>query len=179
MSDPLQVPAGETRVVRVFHLDLPREHIRFLREEPAALADILGLAELDTAQADLLRLADLGPVGLSGYLSEGIGVPESAIAPEAAALDALRGHALVLRSGAFPPSGAAIAPKPGVRLAARLGEAATDWTGGRIDTASARPGARPARRSPRGVRSRARAIGGGIFTVVMLALALLLWSLLT
>lgn len=179
MTDPLLVPPGEARVVRVFHLDLPREHIRFLREEPAALADILGLAELDTAQADLLRLSDLGPVGLSGYLSDGIGVPESAIASEAATLDALKGHALVLRSGAFSPSGASIAPKPGVRLAARLGEAATDWTGGRIDTASARPGSAPGRPSPRAIRARARAIGGGIFAVVMLALALLLWSLLT
>ncbi len=181
MSDPLEVPAGESSVVRVFHLDLAREHVRFLRDEPAAMADILGVGALDTAQADLLRLSDLGPVGLAGYLSEGMGVPETAVAADTARLKSLNGHVLVLRSGAFDPKGERIAPKPGVSLVARYGEPKTDWRGGTIQTRSARPHTSPARRglSPRAARTRARTIGGGIFAVVMLALALLIWGLLS
>ncbi|MFD2857682.1 hypothetical protein ACFSZS_27225 [Seohaeicola zhoushanensis] len=47
----------------------------------------------------------------------------------------------------------------------------TDWTAGKIASASATT----PRPSPRQARSRARRIGGAIFTVVMLLVALILW----
>lgn len=181
MSDPLQVRPGETRVVRVFHLDLPREQIRFVREEPAALADLLGLAALDPAQADLLTIADLEGVGLAGYLTEGMGISAADLAADADRLTALEGHVLVVRSAAFGGAGARLAPRPGVRLVAHYGELAPDWTGDAPQSASALPTANPAaaRPAPRAARARARRIGGSVFAVVMIALALLLWGLLT
>lgn len=181
MSDPLDVRPGEARVVRLFHLDLPPEQIRFLRDEPAALADILGVGTLDPVQADLLRLADLDDLGLSGYLTEGMGVPAAALVGDAARLDTLEGHALIVRSAAFDPGGQRLAPKPGVALIAHYGEPGPDWTAtAPIRTQSAKASPNPAPRpSPRAARARARRIGGGVFAVVMLALALLLWALLT
>lgn len=171
MSDIFTVSPGEMRAVRVFHLDLPPEHIRFLRDEPGALADALGVPSLDATHLEILRLADLDGIGLSSYLADGADVSEAEIAPDRARLDALKGHALVLLSRAHDGRAETLTPRPGIEPVGFYHQVPTDWTAGKIASASATT----PRPSPRQARSRARRIGGAIFTVVMLLVALILW----
>lgn len=177
MTATLTVPPGERRVVRLFRLDMPPEQVRFLREEPAALADKLGVDHIDPAHADIIRIADLEEVGLSGYLVDGIGVDPAEIAPDRARLDAMEGHALVLLSRALGDEGAKINPGSGVDLVATYGQVATDWTAQPMQAESARPGS-GTRIAPRKERARTRRIGGAIFAAVMAIIALVILAVL-
>ncbi|MEX0338073.1 MAG: hypothetical protein AB3N11_03440 [Arenibacterium sp.] len=175
----LRVRPNERRVVRVFALEVPPEQIRFMRDESGALADMLGLTSVDLDHVDLIRLSDLDELGLLGYLVEGCDVKEDEVEPSTEILDALQGHVLVVLSRAFGGKAAMLAPKPGLRLVATFGQAATDWSDSEtLDIESARPSTSP-RVSPRQSRAEARRIGGTIFAVFMVAIALILWAVLT
>lgn len=174
-DDELVVPAGEHGRVRVFALDMRPEQADFLRE-PGAVDQVLGLAGLDPAQSDVIRIADLEDLGLAGYLTEGCGLPEEQIAPDRDRLAALDGHVLVLRSRAFGGQAAVIAPAPEVRLIATYDEPGTAWSAQQLRSDSALPYSAP-RQSPRAARARARRIGGGLFAVVMMLILLLIWVL--
>lgn len=172
-DDSLIVPQGERGRIRVFALDMRPEQAEFLRE-PGAVDQMLGLAGLDPAQIDVIRLRDLEELGLAGYLTEGCGLPGEMIEPDRAMLEALEGYVLVVRSPAFGGKSAVLAPEPGVRLIATYVEPDTDWSAEPIRSDSARPYSAP-RQSPREARARARRIGGGLFAVVMLLILLIVW----
>ena len=178
MSDALTVRKDETGVVRLFRLDMPPEQARFLQDEPAALADKLGVQTLDTDHADIVHIDDLDELGLAGYLTEGIGVAGAAIASDRAMLAALKGYVLVLLSRAFGGRAAEIRPGDGVTLLRTYGQVPTDWSGGHIETESAKPGS-GVRMSPRAARAQARRIGGSIFAVFMILIALIVWVVAT
>ncbi len=173
----LHVRPNETGVVRVFALELPPEQARFLRE-PGAAAQLLGVASLVDAQVDVIELRDLDEVGLSGYLTEGLGVPEADVATDRELLDSLTGWVMVVRSKAFGGHATTMSLGDGVRLVALLGEPPTDWSATPLSTDSAKPYS-GARTSPREARSQARRIGFTWFAVVMtLIIAGLLWVIL-
>jgi len=175
----LEVRANERRVVRVFALDVPAEQIRFLRDEPAAIADMLGLAEIDADHIDLIKLSDLDEYGLGGYLTEGCDVKEDELSPLADKLNTLKGYVLVVLSRAFGGKALTLEPKPGLRLVANFGQVPTDWNAREtLDVESAKPATGP-RTPPRQARADARRIGGTIFAVFMVAIALILWAILT
>lgn len=108
-ADPLTVAAGERGLVRVFALDpgLPEEG-------PAA--PLLGLTHLDEGQVDRVTVADLGEIGLAGFLEEGHGIAAATLEPALERLAAVTGAALVVRSAAFEGQSVDIRPQPGVRL---------------------------------------------------------------
>ena len=165
MSDTLDIAPGETHVVRLFRLDMSPEQVRFLRDDPAALADILGLDQIDPAHADIIRL--------SGYLVDGIGVDAAEIASDRARLDAMEGHVLVLLSRALGDSVTRLTPGSGVTLVATYRQVATDWSAKPMQSDSARPGS-GTRAAPREERARSRRIGGAIFAAVMAVLVLII-----
>lgn len=105
MSTVMDIRESETGVVRVFHLDLPPEAIeRFTVQAGTGewpLMYGMGAKKLSAAFIDVVRIADLGSMPLSSYLAEAHGVPPEALAPDAARLDKLRGHVLILPSQAF------------------------------------------------------------------------------
>lgn len=173
MSDTLDIAPGETHVVRLFRLDMSPEQVRFLRDDPAALADILGLDQIDPAHADIIRLDDLEELGLSGYLVDGIGVDAAEIASDRARLDAMEGHVLVLLSRALGDSVTRLTPGSGVTLVATYRQVATDWSAKPMQSDSARPGS-GTRAAPRKERARSRRIGGAIFAAVMVVLVLII-----
>ena len=177
MVDVIEIPKGARDQVLVFALDMPAEQARFLREEDGALAQVLGLAELDMEQAEIFPVEDLEGLGLLGYLREGLGVPEADLSEHGMALDGITGWVLVLRARAFDGAETRLTPASSLRLVARLGEVKTDWsTSGPIPSAAAQPALRT---TPRTARSRARRIGATLFAVVMLLLFLLIWALAT
>lgn len=171
MTDILTATPGERRVVRLFRLDLPAEHIRFLQQEPGALADAIGVPALDPGHVEILKVADLEQLGLVTYLTEGAGVPETEIAADRTMLETLSGHVLVLFSRALQGWSGTLTPREGIVPAAAYGQPATDWTASPVTTPSAAPGRTP----PREARAASRRIGGAVFAVVIAGVALLLW----
>ena len=176
-SGLLTVAAGEAGLVRIFALDMPPQRAEFLRE-PGAADQVLGVAGLDPAQIDIIRIRDLEDLGLAGYLAEGLGIPAPEIDRARPALDALEGWVMVLRSRAFGGRAATLSPDPALRPVALLREAGTDWRADPLRAESARPHSAPPL-PPRRARAAARRTGGAIFAVVMALIALALWALLT
>lgn len=110
----LTIPAHDRDGVRVFTADLTPED---LRRDKARLAEaLLGDPHLDPAFIEIFDLADLSGVGLSGYLIEGLGVPEVALASDRARLDALKGPVLILLSKALHGREVALTPDPRLTL---------------------------------------------------------------
>lgn len=171
MTDPLIVGTGEKGIVRLFALDMAPERARFLRDEPGAAAQVLGVAALDDDQIEVFALADLDDLGLDGYLAEGFGIAGDRIARDRAALLAVTGWAMAIRSRAFGGRALHLAPAKGVRPVGAWAEPGTDWTGGRIDTA----GARRAGASPRAARAHAQRIGGTVFALVIAIVVAIVW----
>ena len=115
MSGKLTIEAHETRVTRVFAVNLPETQVAAMLRETAgqtaaqsgdlpetpAAATLLGWPELDTRQTELFAVNDLTGLGLPGYLVEGLGLPEEQINADKARLSALEGYVLIVLSRAF------------------------------------------------------------------------------
>lgn len=114
MTDRIDIPAQEHGVIRIFAVNLPEAEVASmlrnmpppatptgdLPEVPAAAA-LLGWPDLDTRYAALFAIRDLTGVGLTGYLTEGLGLEEAQISPDHARLTALDGYVLIVMSRAF------------------------------------------------------------------------------
>ncbi len=135
MSDLTIVP-HERGVIRLFALNMRPEEAKFLRE-PGAADQVLGVAGLDPDQIDIFPVSDLEDLGLYGYLNEGGGVSEDQL--ERNRLEAVEGWVMALRSAAFGGRAATLKPDPRLRLIGLFTEEATNWTGGSIETESAKP----------------------------------------
>jgi hypothetical protein len=158
LTAALAIPKGERGVLRLFALDKAAES--------GAVAQLLGVADLDPDQIDVIDLADLSGLGLAEYLTEGFAISPDQL--DRARLDALTGHVLMIRSHAFRGRATTLTPSPQMTLIATFDETPTNWTSEPLQTASARR-----RLSPRAARSSARRIGAILFAVVM-ALVLLI-----
>ncbi|NVO57889.1 hypothetical protein HW561_18990 [Rhodobacteraceae bacterium B1Z28] len=173
MSD-LTVAPHEHGVVRLFALDMRPEEAKFLRE-PGAIDQLLGVAGLDPEQIDIFPVSDLEDLGLFGYLNEGCGISEDQLDRDA--LQAIDGWVMVLRSAAFGGHAATLNPDPKLRLIGLYTEDATSWSGGVIETDSAKPFSAP-QGSTEGIGQPHR-IGSAILAlVILLAVGGALWLIL-
>jgi hypothetical protein len=163
----IHVRPNETRAIRIFSMEMTAQQAEF-QKDPIAMQQVLGIQDIDPKYVEIFALSDLDQLGLAGYLIEGCGVPESALAPERERLDALTGYVMLLHSQAF--GGRAVTLKPTLPLIATFNEPATDWSGGPMPTQSAQlyTSIRP---SPRQRREDARRSGAIVFTVFMLIIA--------
>lgn len=141
MSEALEIRANEQGVTRVFAVNLPEREAAKL-SEPEEMADALGAAEVDPARAELIDTRALDSIGLSAYLTEGMGVPEEEVGPDRARLDALDGSVLILASGAVA-GGQRLRPDERLTLVAAYREQAArpDLTPLRSASAEGRLGA--------------------------------------
>lgn len=167
MSDQFEVTASERGLVRLFALDLPAEEVEKLRE--ADLAAMLGVARLDLDQVDLFSSSDLTGLGLTGYMTEGLGIPEEELAPDRARLDALTGHLMVVRSAAFQGEAVTLAPRAPLRWIGTYAEAHSPVQFEELPSAAAEAQAAP---PPRKTPSDA-AMSGRVAMVALLVIALL------
>ncbi len=139
MSD-LTVAPHEHGLIRLFALDMRPEEAKFLRE-PGAADQVLGVDGLDPDQIDIFPVSDLEDLGLYGYLHEGGGVSEDQLNRKM--LEAIEGWVMVVRSAAFGGHAAQLNPDPRLHLMGLFTEEATNWTGGVIETESAKPFSAP------------------------------------
>ena len=181
MANPTQptliIPANERGILRLFALNMPAEQARFL-SEPGAAAQMLGLPgfDLDPDQVQVITLGDLDQMGLAGYLTQGFDVPADQI--DQPALQALKGHVLLLRSRAFRDHPANLTPAPQLALVGEYTEPQANWHPAPISDDTARQST--ARRTPpRTARSQARRIGSALFVVMMTLIALVMYLVIT
>ncbi len=172
MSD-LTVLPHERGVIRLFALHMRPEEAKFLRE-PGAADQVLGVADLDPEQIDIFPVSDLEDLGLWGYLNDGCGVSEDQL--DRVALDAVDGWVMALRSAAFKGQPTVLAPDPRVQLIGLFTEQATNWSGGRIETESAKPFSAPQTPAQDG---RPRQMGSAALAVfILLVIGGALWLIL-
>ncbi len=139
MND-LTVAPQEHGVIRLFALDMRPEEAKFLRE-PGAADQVLGVDGLDPDQIDIFPVSDLEDLGLYGYLYEGGGVSDDQL--DRSMLESIDGWVLVVRSAAFGGRAAQLNPDPRLHLLGLFTEEAANWTGGAIETESAKPFSAP------------------------------------
>lgn len=161
MSD-LTVAPHERGVIRLFTLDMRPAEAKFLRE-PGAADQVLGVAGLVPEQIDVFPVSDLEDLGLYGYLNEGCGVSEDQL--NRATLDAIEGWVMVVRSAAFGDRAADLTPDPRVHLQGLYTEEATNWTGGPIETESAKPFSAP---QPPVESGKSNRVGSALIAVIIL-----------
>lgn len=163
MND-LTVAPHERGVLRLFSLDMRPEEAKFLRE-PGAADQVLRVQGLDPAQIDIFPVSDLEDLGLYGYLSDGCGVSEDQLDRDM--LDSVEGWVMVLRSAAFGGRAATLTPDPRLRLIGLYTEEATNWSGGTIETESARPFSAP-QTPPE--QAGSRRIGSAVLALIFFAI---------
>ncbi len=95
----LSIPAPDRNCVRVFSAALTPEEMQ--RGKGGLAPALLGDPNLDPAYVELFDIAELSDIGLAGYLSEGLGVPDAALDADRVRLDALKGPVLILLSKAL------------------------------------------------------------------------------
>jgi hypothetical protein len=118
MTDVL-INGSDSTTVQLFHLDLPREAVeRFTTmagtgEWPLKYA--LGAETLRPGFVETLRIEDLGGMSLSRYLAEAHDLPPAALGADRDAIDALRGHVVVLPPQAFANTSQRLTPAAPLR----------------------------------------------------------------
>lgn len=105
MSTTMHIKSSERGVIRVFHIDLPREAIeRFTTQAGTGewpLQYALGAKALRSTFVEVINIRDLGDMSLSQYLTNAHDVTGPELTAMRPRLDALKGFALVLPSQAF------------------------------------------------------------------------------
>ncbi len=172
MNDLIIAP-HERGVIRLFSLDMRPEEAKFLRE-PGAVDQVLGVEGLDPEQIDIFPVSDLEDLGLYGYLSEGCGVSEDQL--DRTKLEAIEGWVMVLRSAALGGRSATLSLDPRLHLIGLFTEEATNWSGGTIETESAKPFSAP--QSPP-VYNKPSRIGSAVIAIlILIAVGGALWLIL-
>jgi len=177
MTDRINVPANEHGVVRIFAIDLPRddlaafappelEGVEVMAQSPLRAA--LGVDRLDMEYVDIIHPEDLGEMGLSGYLNDGLGLSAQEIAGARTHLDGITGPVALVLSKAHAGEAAILTPRAPLRWVATLNEPQDvhDMAPLRSDgAAGVVTGGKPPKSDA--------AIGGRIATIALLVLALL------
>jgi hypothetical protein len=124
MTERMEVKEGERGRVRVFAVDLAPSELAAFRDPDGdwPLKAALGADTLDPAHVEAFPVSDLEGLGLSGYLSEGHGIPDDQLADMRARLDAQTGPVMVLTSRAFHGTAQTLTPRAPLRLLASFTE---------------------------------------------------------
>ena len=100
----LTIPANDHGQIRVFASDMP--------VTPETLSDLFG-ARLDATYVDIVRIADLGDLTLTDYITQGYDlIPDAA---DKAAVNAITGTAILVLSRATEGREVTLTLAPGVR----------------------------------------------------------------
>lgn len=124
MSGSITVKEGERGLIWVFAVDLDETGIKaFTRRNGTwPVQEALGADTLDPEHVEVFPVSDLEGMGLSGYLDEGLGVPEEQLRDTRAWLDSVEGWVLVLTSKAFGGRAQVFTPRAPLRLLGSFSE---------------------------------------------------------
>lgn len=157
MSTQMQIKSSESGIVRVFHIDLPREAVeRFTTQAGTGewpLQYALGAKSLRNTFVEVVNLRDLGDMPLSEYLRSAHDVSETELKDVRQRLDSMTGHVLILPSQAFNQTAQDLAIATPLRWVGTFNEPKPTHAGtalqsdaakGRLDTSAEPP--RPKRK---------------------------------
>ncbi len=107
--DPYYVGAFEHGLIRIYSIDLPPEEVTLFATEHNkgtsdhiwSLKDWLGANPLDDTYVTFFDVADLGSLGLIGYLRDGHNVAAEEIDADRPTLEKITGAIAVITSSAF------------------------------------------------------------------------------
>ncbi|MEM8979453.1 MAG: hypothetical protein AAGD04_08205 [Pseudomonadota bacterium] len=119
----LEIPKGEHGLVRLFSLEMSKGQATQMSSDSEALADALGAGMLDVQGTQVIPIEVLDDLGLYGFLRDAVGLPEDALIPDRAKIEALTGFALVVRSSAFQGLRQVLTPVSAVSLVGTYAEA--------------------------------------------------------
>lgn len=175
MTQPIQIPAREHDVIRVFSLSMSDADAKALRNDGAALNAALG-TDVDSDFVEVFPLSDLEGVGLMGYLGDGNDVAADQLAPDRAKLEKLGGWVLLVFSRAFRGADATLNPIPALTLIGTYGATGVDWRCTETVTSQA---AKPYTAPPETVKKRPSdaAMSGRVATIVLILLGLFTWAM--
>ena len=166
MSTPVKISATEHGVIRVFAWD--GDDVPGLDEVKAAL----GARELHDSHVDIIDLNDLDEYGLSGYLTEGLGVAKDEVAPLAPRFGILKGRVVVISSPAFGGVAQSLTVRAPLRPLATLNEMREDIRFEELPAGATRAEADKPRASNAAMSGRIAALA----LLIMFALvALMVW----
>lgn len=176
MTD-IHVPALEQGTTRVFALSLSDAAAQELREDPATQAQFLGLERVNPAGVEVIRLSDLGDLGLVGYLREGVDARPEDLQRDRRRLSALEGWVLLVHSSAFGQEEAHLTPVPEATLVGTYAQQQTEGREVPLESDAAQPytgtpNQTPAQ-APRGKAGGSLVVAG----LVVLGLLILWWAL--
>ncbi|WP_375691916.1 hypothetical protein [Pseudooceanicola sp. LIPI14-2-Ac024] len=118
MSDQIEIPRTGGNAVHVFSLGLADEAAEAFVARPPEngsgwpLKVALGAERLVADEVAHFPLSDLAGLGLSHYLTEGMGADPAAVERDTARLDALRGEVVILRPASFGGTEQVLSPTP-------------------------------------------------------------------
>lgn len=172
---PLKITAASLNSLHVFAVSRSAEDmLAALAEKPLAqiAGDLLG-HEAPADKVELFAVSDLAGVGLSGYLIEGQGIPETQIAPDRPKLEALDGFVMLLLPRAFA-SEVILPGSPDLALIGAYQEPRPEMNVEPIETASAEPYSGTPRLTP-AQPPQGRAGSAMVALAVIIAVFLALW----
>ena len=124
MADPLYVPKDERGLVRVFAIDVADNDQAVWRDPEAEgwpLPEALGIEALGAADVQVLKMSEMGGLGLGAFLADGYGIAADQLEKDRDVLTDQSGLVAVVRSAAF--SGPVqLQPAPPVRFLALYAE---------------------------------------------------------
>ena len=127
----MKIPAHEAGIVRLFAIDLDESEIEAFNtrsndsdgaNDSYPIKEALGATAIDDDFFEIIRLKDLEDYGLDQYLITGAGLPKSEVAAHSVALNALKGHVLLVMSAAFEGYEQELSIKPPLRHVLTLHE---------------------------------------------------------
>lgn len=182
-STPMNVPAFESGVIRLFAIDLPSDQIDAFKASQHInddrtqwpLKDALGAKFLDDDFIEVFPVADLEGLGLAGYLSTGNDVPIDQVNQISHHLERVKGHVLLVFSSAFGGLEQSLDPRSPLRHIATFFTEGTPVTFEPLPDDSAQLGSgndniKPAKKKP----SQA-AMSGRIATYALLFMFVFTW----
>ncbi|MEM8536830.1 MAG: hypothetical protein AAGF56_03105 [Pseudomonadota bacterium] len=120
MSERFDIKAGERGVIRLFTVHLAKADAETFAERDLMTGDwplsrALGVEDINTDFVDLFAVEDLGELGLTGYMIDGLGIDEAAIDEDRARLETVQGFVLVVLSSAFKGLSVSLLPRAPLR----------------------------------------------------------------
>jgi hypothetical protein len=180
MNNANDIPKGHHNMVWLFAIDLPEADLPAFTEETYdedgdlvswPLNEALGGLRIDHDFIEVIDTATMKDYGFRRYLTEAGGYAPEQVDADAAMLDAVTGHVLLVFSNALYDGPQVFTPQPPLRLLARYGTdmviapmtpLRSDSAKGVLETGGKAP------------KSDAR-IGGMVATVVLVLAGLLVW----
>lgn len=174
----ITVPKHERGVTRVFSLSLSQEAARKLAGDSSLQAQMLGVDQLRTSGVEVFRLADLGELGLPGYLREGVDAHAQDIERDRAKLVALDGWAMLVHSSAFEGRAVTLTPDAALTLIGTYAQQQAEHRDVDLESEAAKPYSGTPHPAPQ-PKPAGRGPAGSLAVILCLALvAFALWLVL-